>query len=345
MSLFAGIYEYEGTITDLSEASELNLPSAEPQLQTPRHRAQVSPDEQVILARGRKHVPRSFSPEKSGPSTSKLHITTPVKMRKFSQTQSSYLTRVTPMIPRRRLDFDEDVEDDDILSSIPLINRNLESGAKTDEAMHILKKRKTEAEDSNNNKGIRDLNKMDPVVLARALTHNQLLLVLQQLSDVHVSQNLVRSVLPYPDIKEKTERLSFYVQNIYRSLPRNRLGKNNDSLSYNRAKIHLSMVKKVFLEDMGSLTGSCQWKAVMDYTLVAFEIVTLIPVFENPVHNSIRNECFKYLVGVIIKAEKSGTIDNNTRKKLLELMSSSSVSGIREVKFCHHQLSQKIYEN
>ena len=48
---------------------------------------------------------------------------------------------------------------------------------------------------------------MDPVVLARALTHNQLLLVLQQLSDVHVSQNLVRSVLPYPDIKEKTERL------------------------------------------------------------------------------------------------------------------------------------------
>ena len=56
------------------------------------------------------------------------------------------------MIPRRRLDFDEDVEDDDILSSIPLINRNLESGAKTDEAMHILKKRKTEAEDSNNNK-------------------------------------------------------------------------------------------------------------------------------------------------------------------------------------------------
>ena len=56
------------------------------------------------------------------------------------------------MIPRRRLDFDEDVEEDDILSSIPLINRNLESGAKTDEAMHILKKRKTDAEDSNNNK-------------------------------------------------------------------------------------------------------------------------------------------------------------------------------------------------
>ena len=75
--------------------------------------------------------------------------------------------------------------------------------------------------------------------------------------------------------------------------------------SYNRAKIHLSMVKKVFLEDMGSLTGSCQWKAVMDYTLVAFDIVTLIPVFENPVHNSIRNECFKYL-GMSLFQERDG---------------------------------------
>jgi len=338
MSLFAGIYEYEGTITDLSEASELNLPSAEPHHQTPRQKAPVSPDEQVILSRGRRQVPRCFSPDRSEVSSPKLPVSTPLKLRKFSHNPS--MTKVTPVLQRRRLDFGDAGEDEDILSSIPLIKKNLDSDVQTDEVIHILKKRKTE--DSNNNKGLRDLNMMDPVVLARALSHSQLLLVLQQLSDVHVSQNLVRDVLPYPDVTEKTERLSFYVQNIYRSLPRNRLGKNNDSLSYNRAKIHLSMVKKVFLEDMSSLTGSCQWKAVMDYTVVAFDIVTLIPVFENPVHNSIRNECLRYLVGVIIKAEKLGAIDLDTRKKFLELMSSSSVSGIREVKFCRHQLSQKI---
>ena len=65
--------------------------------------------------------------------------------------------------------------------------------------------------------------------------------------------------------------------------------------SYNRAKIHWSVFRKVLSDDLGVLVESEDWTTVVEYVLSAWEVVSMTPVWDNPVHNVSRISCFKHL--------------------------------------------------
>ena len=65
--------------------------------------------------------------------------------------------------------------------------------------------------------------------------------------------------------------------------------------SYNRAKIHWSVFRKVLSDDLGVLVDSGDWTTVLEYVLSAWEVVSMTPVWDNPVHNVTRIACFKHL--------------------------------------------------
>ena len=126
------------------------------------------------------------------------------------------------------------------------------------------------------------------------------------------------------------------MHNIHRSIPQSRLTNRTDSCSYNRAKIHLSVFRKILLEDVEMLVESQQWVTVLDYVISAWEIVSMTPIWDNPVHNVSRISCFKHLASTVLKASKCHKIIKEQKEKLLELMKNSS---IQDVEICRNFLA------
>ena len=130
--------------------------------------------------------------------------------------------------------------------------------------------------------------------------------------------------------------MTYLSQNIYKAIPITRLSDRTDSLAYNRVSTHLSAFKKSLVEDLSMLLGSGQWDSVLEYVITAWDIVRSTPVWDNPVHNTSRNSCFKHLATSVIKVKKQKDhISQNIRMKLVRLMTQSL---LREVQVCREKL-------
>ena len=96
---------------------------------------------------------------------------------------------------------------------------------------------------------------------------------------------------------------------------------------------------KVLSYDLGELVESGHWDTVTEYILAAWEVVTMTPVWEESVHNNTRNTCFRLLAQTVMKVTKHKDIDPMTRRKMVEMMMTSTV---RDVEFCRDALSQSL---
>lgn len=73
----------------------------------------------------------------------------------------------------------------------------------------------------------------------------------------------------------------------------------------------LKFFQKTVFDQGRRLCDSKQWTAVVDYVLMAWRIVRMIPIFDNPSHNIIRKQCFKFLALQCTVAVKNGNFSHD----------------------------------
>ncbi|XP_038065961.1 uncharacterized protein LOC119736040 [Patiria miniata] len=150
-----------------------------------------------------------------------------------------------------------------------------------------------------------------------SLTSEQLVEVVERLVEKYPDMHKeVLALLPQPDLSKCQERLSELLHNIFRALPRTRLASTRGALSYRQVKVHLLEFKK-FCVQQGRHLANCQaWEALVNYVLLAWQLVNYLPLWENPAHNTIRGQCLRSLVVFCSKALKSGDLDQDRLAQL-----------------------------
>ena len=144
----------------------------------------------------------------------------PVKIRQFS-TSSKTMSRLTQDTFRRRLDFQNAEEEVDketkFISRLPWKSKKIVTNVDDQhgEFQHVGKKLKTANVNINNNLEASE----DPVVLAGALSRDQLLQLVADLSAGDGGRERLRSLLPRPDLAPLLASLTYHMHNILRSLP------------------------------------------------------------------------------------------------------------------------------
>ena len=88
------------------------------------------------------------------------------------------------------------------------------------------------------------------------------------------------------------------------------------------------------------LLGAGQWDSVLDYVIIAWDIVRVTPVWDNLTHNTSRIGCFKHLASSVIRVMKQRDfmISEDKKMKLISFMTGSSV---REVQLCMEKMLKK----
>ena len=236
---------------------------------------------------------------------------------------------------RRRLDFAVD-QDCQIAKSLPFIAKD--AAVKKDEELEIRqaeKKLKTSIVTINNNV-VPAENPLNP---AKALSREQLLRLVSDLTLDDPGRRRLESLMPRPDITSRISGLTYHMQNIHRALPVTRLARSTETHLSSRTKVHWAVFRKVLSDDLGELVESGNWDTVTEYIMAAWEVVTMTPVWEENVHNSTRNGCFRLLALALRKVTKQKDIDPITKRKLVEMMSTSTV---RDVEICRDSLSQSL---
>ena len=143
----------------------------------------------------------------------------PVKIRQFS-TSSKTMSRLTKDTFRRRLEFQSYEEEVDkeakFISRLPCKSKKIVTNVDDHhgEFQHIDKKLKTNVNINNNLEASED-----PVVLAGALSRDQLLQLVADLSSGDGGRDRLRSLLPRPDLAPLLASLTYHMHNILRSLP------------------------------------------------------------------------------------------------------------------------------
>lgn len=248
---------------------------------------QMSPDEQLIQARGRKKI--CWSPgHDPRPLTSPLK--TPTKKLSAMQLRSS---------PRKRL-ISEFVE-----------------GATTPEKSSALYSPHSQTTPSFKKIRFDDeaaTSRLNPdIPLSRLLTglsRDQLINVILRTvrREPHIEDD-IRLILPSPDLKPLEERLNQLKRNISRSLPKTRLVSKTDSASHTRAAPHLDAFKRCLFEQLKILADSSHWDALLDFVPIAWNYVKATPIWDNAGHNtSGRKACFKQLAASAKTALKNGGV-------------------------------------
>lgn len=144
----------------------------------------------------------------------------PVKIRQFS-TSSKTMSRLTQDTFRRRLEFQSVEEEVDkeakFISRLPCKSKKIVTNVDDHhgEFQHIDKKLKMANVNINNNLEASE----DPVVLAGALSRDQLLQLVADLSSGDGGRDRLRSLLPRPDLAPLLASLTYHMHNILRSLP------------------------------------------------------------------------------------------------------------------------------
>jgi len=346
---------------DYPDSYYTNLPSLHiNSLQSSQQTSPLSPDEMVIRTRGRRQFPSSFSPERLPITTSTSPKTSVVYSRHFpSPTRfksppkiakpgpktrtASRLSTSTERV-RRQLDFPPDDQDFSILKLLPVIKKGIsgpDQGHVSETeflSSHSVKKLKIS---SSTNDPTTTSTTPSPLQLAKGLSKSQLVDLLCSLTSEspHLSARL-SELLPKPDLSGLISHLTYLNQNIYKALPVTRLSDRTDSLAFNRVATHLAALKRSLIEDLNMLLEAGQWDSVLDFVLAAWDIVQTSPIWNNPVHNTTRVSCFKYLASSVIRVmkQKDIVLGEERRMKLVKLMTGSQ---LREVQLCKEQLLGK----
>ena len=162
---------------------------------------------------------------------------TPIKVRHFHQTK--HKTKITAQTVRRRLFQENDIIEEehdegkgtgDIgFMKLPLMKKkNIDRAAQEAVHHHVEKKLKTTSSVNFNNNDV--INEEDPLVLAKALTKDQLIQVLSRMTlEDGVDEDRLRRLLPKPDISMRVSNLTYHMHNIFRSIPHNTLHRTTDA--------------------------------------------------------------------------------------------------------------------
>jgi len=252
---------------------------------------------------------------------------------------SSRLSASTERI-RRQLYFppEDNIQDFSILKLLPVIKKGdpqhvpCQPHASELEflASHQTKKQKTSCAKTNTTPS--------PLQLAKGLTKSQLVELLTSLTEATPSLSTsLAKLLPKPDLSGLITNLTYLNQNIYKAIPVTRLSDRRDSLAYNRVATHLVAFKKRVVEDLTMLLEAGQWASVLEYVILAWDIVRVTPLWDNPVHNTSRSSCFKHLASSVVRVLKlkDFLIAEDSRVKLVTCMTGFSV---REVELCRKKL-------
>ncbi|XP_067848457.1 uncharacterized protein [Heptranchias perlo] len=105
----------------------------------------------------------------------------------------------------------------------------------------------------------------------------------------------LKLVLPSLNLKFAQEHLELNKINIYRSIPRWRLGSNRDAYCYRKAHVHLQAFKKTCLEQGRLLLQAECWETALDYILIAWRYTSELPQWDNSFHNECTQQCFTAL--------------------------------------------------
>ncbi|XP_071806957.1 uncharacterized protein [Asterias amurensis] len=150
-----------------------------------------------------------------------------------------------------------------------------------------------------------------------SLTNEQLVELVEGVVEKYPEMHKeVLALLPEPDLTQYQERLSQLLHNIFRALPRTRLASTRGALSYRQVKVHLLEFKKYCIQQGRHLLSCQAWGAVINYVLLAWQLVNFLPIWENPAHNKVRSQCLRSLVLACSKALRSDEIDT---ERLTEL--------------------------
>jgi len=329
------LLEFEEGLAAVPE-NDTNIALVQPR---PGPNLHVSPDEAVIQARGRRRMPASFSPEREiiFQESCSSGSNAPIKTRVFGQPSRkkplSRLSLVTQDTMRRRLDFAVD-EDCVTVSRLPFV---VKDGVREDEEIEIRqaeKKLKRSTVTVNNNV----VSAKNPLAAAKALSREQLLRLVSDLSLDDPGRRRLGSLMPRPDISSRVSGLTYHMQNLHRALPYTSLARSMETHVSSRTKVHWTVFRKVLTDDLGELVESEIWDTVIEYIMAAWEVVDMTPVCEENV-NSTRNCCFKLLALAVRKVTKQKEIDPITKRKLVEMMTTSTV---RDVEVCRDSLSQSL---
>jgi len=339
------------------ESFYTNLPSLNlNSLQSSQQTSPLSPDEMVIRSRGRRQLPKSFSPDRLPTTTTTSSKTgvmfschfssnprnkSPPKIVKPGlQTLNDCMLSTSPERIRRRLDLSpDDHQDFSILNLLPVIKKGMpQLGQGFLSGTDVLP--------SQSNKKLkispRSSTTPSPLQLAKGLSKSQLvdLLVSLTADSSHLTARLSK-LLPKPDLSGLVSNLTYLHQNIYKALPVTRLSGGTDSLAYKRVSTHLAAFKKSLVEDVNVLLEAGQWDSVLDFVITVWEIVKATPVWDNSVHNTTRISCFKHLASSVIRVmkQKDIAVGEERKMKLVMLMTGSSV---REIQLCKEKLLQRM---
>jgi len=319
-----------------------NLPSLNMNsmsIQSTQLTSPISPDEMVIRSRGRRRFPSSFSPDRATISRhfpSPTRCTSPPKPPKPGKKvrSSSRLSASTERVRKQLEYFSDDQKDFSILKLLPVMEKGNSGHAPSQPhaseieflASHKAKKQKT----SNTTTPC-----PSPLQLAKGLSKSQLVDLLTSLTVANPAlSTTLAEMLPKPDLSGLIANLRYLNQNIYKAIPVTRLSDRTDLLAFNRVTTHLAAFKKSLVEDLNMLQEAGQWASVLEYVILAWDIVMGTPVWDNITHNTSRMSCFKHLASSVLKI-KDFLISENDRLKLIKCMAGFSV---REVTLCKEKL-------
>ena len=335
---------------EVLDNSYTNLPSLNMNsmsIQSNQQTSPISPDEMVIRSRGRRQFPSSFSPDR-------VTFTSPVFSRNFpspmssssphkppkpvKKTRSSSRLAASTERVRKQLDYSfDDHKDFSILKLLPVIKkknpRHIPSQPQASE-IEFLSSHKVKKQKMTNTTGITP----SPLQLAKGLSKSQLVDLLTSLTVANPAlATSLAELLPKPDLSGLITNLCYLNQNIYKAIPVTRLSDRTDSLAYNRVTTHLAAFKKSLVEDLHMLLEAGQWASVLEYVIMAWDIVAVTPMWDNITHNTSRISCFKHMASSVIRVLKLKDffISESDRNKLIKCMTAFSV---REVKLCKEKL-------
>lgn len=66
----------------------------------------------------------------------------------------------------------------------------------------------------------------------------------------------------------------------------------------------LILSQKAVMDEGKNIASSTQWETVIEFVLLAWELVSGTPLWDNPPHNAPRRQCFKFLANQCMNALK-----------------------------------------
>lgn len=153
----------------------------------------------------------------------------------------------------------------------------------------------------------------------------------------------IQHKLPEPDLTGQSQRLSQLTHNIYRALPRSRICSSRGAMCYRRVYVHLAAFKKFCLHQGRHLVRCRSWKAVIEYSLMAWHYTTNLPIWDNPAHNKCKESCFQGLTLICMRALKHGQLDKPTLTQFRSRMQAAS-SANKVMDLCIKRLDSRLQQ-